>query len=921
MKSLTLTRTYFRTSVFLLFVLAYLVNVHQLHAQNTPSNVVSYTLINSNTDTDIGILNDGDTLYLNNLPTAKLNIRANTSPGTVDKVFFDYNGVQNYRSEGAAPYALFGDKSGDYNEWTPSPGTYTLNATSKLNGVKCTGHPISFHVVNGGKLDCNGDPNGSASIDDCGICSGGNTGISPNANKDTCGVCFGNNQSCNNATSPNPPGNSSGLVCGNFPGGRIAMASDGNNADADDHGSTAFSIAMLHYAGLLDKLVFIGHSSLYKSPCKNAYGNWCDLIDSASTGAMLRFGGDASIIYSFKEDYDDNNQLDESIAALTNAINASSPGDPLWIYCAGPMDVVYRAIDNASKSKRAYVKCISHSKWNQNSTYGGLSYDWADMKSSFTSDGVSFHEISDQNKSNGNYDFAQESDGASKWNWLAQSGDPVWTWLRNTNLDSWLSAKKNKVFDISDAGMMYWLISGGPQGGCENCGPIEVEQLFKNPCTTSGNACANNQAGTGNIVNPIDGATFSENSNISVSANIHDAENNTSEVRFFVDSDLKSTDKSKPYGSNLGKLDTGYRYLYAQIIDSCGATAYTDSVRIYVESVDCAGVQGGSAYMDNCGNCVGGTTGASANNSCADCAGVINGNAFIDSCGNCAGGNTGIQPNQSCTDCNGDINGNASIDNCGVCSGGNTGIAPNSSCGSSGCSGNEVDVLMLINASNTQDIAPMQNGDTIDLAIFPQISVRAEPCNEESVESVEFRLNGSLIRTENVEPYAVNGDKSGAYHSWPLTAGTYTLEATPYSSNRGRGTAGQSNTISFYVVNSNAQAAKATIASTSITEGQKPEPNQNLNSEALLANEELNSSNPMVVDAYPNPTQGVLRLEIKTESTAYTCEVFDAMGSRVQALQFVEHSFQIDLSSFKSGLYLIRIASDDHMKIIKVYKE
>lgn len=56
------------------------------------------------------------------------------------------------------------------------------------------------------EVDCNGDVNGTASIDDCDVCSGGNTGIAPNstcldchgdvngtATIDDCGVCSGGN--------------------------------------------------------------------------------------------------------------------------------------------------------------------------------------------------------------------------------------------------------------------------------------------------------------------------------------------------------------------------------------------------------------------------------------------------------------------------------------------------------------------------------------------------------------------------------------------------------------------------------------------------------------------------------------------------------------------------------------------------------
>ena len=45
---------------------------------------------------------------------------------------------------------------------------------------------------------------------------------------------------------------------------------------------------------------------------------------------------------------------------------------------------------------------------------------------------------------------------------------------------------------------------------------------------------------------------------------------------------------------------------------------------------DCAGVRDGEAYIDRCGNCVGGTTGASA---CEDCSGVENGLSQYIICG------------------------------------------------------------------------------------------------------------------------------------------------------------------------------------------------------------------------------------------------------------------------------------------------
>jgi hypothetical protein len=85
-------------------------------------------------------------------------------------------------------------------------------------------------------------------------------------------------------------------------------------------------------------------------------------------------------------------------------------------------------------------------------------------------------------------------------------------------------------------------------------------------------------------------------------------------------------------------------------------------------SYDCAGVANGSAFLDICGDCVGGNT---TLNACTqDCNGDYGGSAFLDNCNDCVGGNTTLN---ACTqDCNGDYGGSAFLDNCNDCVGGNT---------------------------------------------------------------------------------------------------------------------------------------------------------------------------------------------------------------------------------------------------------
>ena len=78
--------------------------------------VTSLTLINTNTNLPIPgfeSIGNGAILNLATLPTTNLSIQAVTA-GTVGSVQFAFDGNANFRTESVAPYALFGDNSGDY---------------------------------------------------------------------------------------------------------------------------------------------------------------------------------------------------------------------------------------------------------------------------------------------------------------------------------------------------------------------------------------------------------------------------------------------------------------------------------------------------------------------------------------------------------------------------------------------------------------------------------------------------------------------------------------------------------------------------------------------------------------------------------------------------------------------------------------
>ena len=116
--------------------------------------VVSFTLVNANTEQDIQVINNGDVLDLATLPVSNLNIRANTNPATVGRVVMALSGAQVRNvTETSAPYSLFGDVNGNYNNWVPPLGNYSLKGTpytTSSGGTAGTALTVNFSVVRTG---------------------------------------------------------------------------------------------------------------------------------------------------------------------------------------------------------------------------------------------------------------------------------------------------------------------------------------------------------------------------------------------------------------------------------------------------------------------------------------------------------------------------------------------------------------------------------------------------------------------------------------------------------------------------------------------------------------------------------------------------------------------------------------------------
>lgn len=253
--------------------------------------------------------------------------------------------------------------------------------------------------------------------------------------------------------------------------GRIAISADGNNHDCDDIAATPMSLTLLARSGNASKLVYYGHSDHHWSSntvetCGPGTSDREAVMQDGVEDTMALWGGFSSgIIFNARAN------TAGAVAALVTQINASSAGNPLWIIAAGPMDIVGQALNTAGANKD-HVTVISHSEWNDdhadNPEGGETSHSgwtWTEMQAANAT--VTFTHIADQN--------AGLNVNESNYTWTQNSYDSRLTWL----WDRHITSGETPFFDPSDAGMVYWLITGGGGAGDEGATPRKVRFIIE----------------------------------------------------------------------------------------------------------------------------------------------------------------------------------------------------------------------------------------------------------------------------------------------------------------------------------------------------------------------------------------------------------------------------------------------------------
>ncbi len=246
---------------------------------------------------------------------------------------------------------------------------------------------------------------------------------------------------------------------------RIAISADGNQHDSDDWGATPATLALLAKREWQHKLVHYD----FNNHLGDNDSLMAEEMRKSTMGAASRFGFDKSRFFN------DQTQLNSSINNLSEAINASSPDNPLCIFAMGPMEVIWRGIDASDRAKRRYVKIISHSEyWND------VHADTDQMQNTredVEKLGVQWVSIRDQNGDQ------KDDDQKSKprlrceydeYRWMRDADDSRLRWIyeRMRNASVFFSKLKGKeeyknIGDISDSGIAYFAMTGKDDGNPE----------------------------------------------------------------------------------------------------------------------------------------------------------------------------------------------------------------------------------------------------------------------------------------------------------------------------------------------------------------------------------------------------------------------------------------------------------------------
>lgn len=247
---------------------------------------------------------------------------------------------------------------------------------------------------------------------------------------------------------------------------RIAISFDGNSAadhqykwpigDPDDWGASAASLAILAKLNLQKQLVHCSYNNFIDAPAGPDDENQLKI---SLEGGAERWNFDKSILF------DVTTQLEKAKKHLAAEMAKSTAKDPLYFMHAGLSEFVYQAVELVTKSKDStvlkHVYVLSHSGFNENEKRRPYHHTWSDIQK-LSGNKLQYKKIIDQNNKNNPNDLWNSDKDFSVWYWMRDHADPNIQWLYTR-----MQAHSHGVADISDCGLLYYLLVGDEKGNPE----------------------------------------------------------------------------------------------------------------------------------------------------------------------------------------------------------------------------------------------------------------------------------------------------------------------------------------------------------------------------------------------------------------------------------------------------------------------
>ena len=228
---------------------------------------------------------------------------------------------------------------------------------------------------------------------------------------------------------------------------QIILHNDGNNNDPDDIAAVAIEAALIKSAGLENKATIFYNNNLGEP---NNPSMVAKMRESAAFADKLGIQ---------TQDYQAG--IDQATTELVKILDS---GQKILALEGGPMEAIYRALEQTSPDNRANVTLISHSSdFNENrdvASRPGVDEvrTWDDITNDFPS--VTQTRIANQNGS-----FR-----SSGWSWLDSTEDPTLQDVR----ELMRNAGGEKANDPSDAGMLFFALTGN-----ETADPQDAQDFFE----------------------------------------------------------------------------------------------------------------------------------------------------------------------------------------------------------------------------------------------------------------------------------------------------------------------------------------------------------------------------------------------------------------------------------------------------------